>query len=42
MTTLFDKVKHYKKTAIEKDKEILALVEKNSLKKSKSREKKSS
>ena len=37
-----NKVKHYKKTAIEKDKEILALVEKNSLKKSKSREKKSS
>ena len=34
------KVKQYKKTAVEKDKEILALVEKNSLKKSKIREKK--
>ena len=34
------KVKQYKKTAIEKDKEILALVEKDSLKKSKIREKK--
>ena len=34
------KVRQYKKTAIEKDKEILALVEKDSLKKSKIREKK--
>ena len=34
------KVKQYKKIATEKDKEILALVEKNSLKKSKAREKK--
>ena len=34
------KVKQYKKIAIEKDKEILALVEKDSLKKSKIREKK--
>ena len=34
------KVRQYKKVAIEKDKEILALVEKNSLKKSKAREKK--
>ena len=33
------KVKQYKKTAVEKDKEILSLVEKKSLKKSKAREK---
>ena len=34
------KVRQYKKTAIEKDKEILALAEKKSLKKPKIREKK--
>ena len=33
------KVRKYKKSAIEKDKEILALVEKNSLKKAKNKEK---
>ena len=33
------KVRKYKKTAIEKDKEILALIEKNSLKKLKNKEK---